>query len=297
MPEPPLSRIARRQTWLEPLSDFVQKAVGGFYKSLGTPGRFLKSSLNGTYLLRHPLHPLLTDIPIGAWAVGLILDYTAHFTNRIPEAAGDVALIIGLIAAVLTLATGYTDFQDTIDSERRFGCLHGLLMSVVVLIYAASLGLRWWAGEGVHPLAVGLSTAGFAILAIGAWYGGHVVFGTGYAVNREAFLDGPTDWAAAGRASDVPAQGMHLVEAGGMKVLMTRADGRICAISAVCSHAGGPLDEGSIENGVVTCPWHGSRFRVRDGRAVSGPATFDVPRLVVRDTDGALEVRLETPLH
>src|ERR1700686_2685549 len=110
MPEPLLSRIARRQTWLEPLSDFVQKAVTGFYKSLGTPGRFLKSSLNGTYLLRHPLHPLLTDVPIGAWTVGLVLDYAAHFTNRIPESAGAVALIVGLIVAGLKLATGSTDF-------------------------------------------------------------------------------------------------------------------------------------------------------------------------------------------
>lgn len=243
------------------------------------------------------MHPLLTDVPIGAWAVGLVLDYAAHFTSRIPESAGDVALIVGLIVAVLTLATGYTDFQDTIDSERRFGCLHGLLMSTVVLIDAASLGLRWWAGEGLHPLAVGLSTAGFAILAIGAWYGGHLVFGIGYAVNREAFLDGPADWAPAGRATDVPAEGMHVVEAGGMQVLMTRLGGRICALSAICSHEGGPLQEGTLENGVVTCPWHGSRFRVRDGRAVGGPATFDVPRLVVRDTDGVLEVRLETPLH
>jgi len=297
MPEPLLSRIARRQTWLEPLADFVQKAVGGFYKSLGTPGRSLKSALNGTYLLRHPLHPALTGVPIGAWAVGLVLDYAAHFTNRVPEAAGDVALIFGLVVAVLTLATGYTDFQDTIDSERRFGCMHGLLMSIVFLVETVSLGLRWWAGESLHPLAVGLSTAGFAILAVGAWYGGHVVFGTGYAVNREAFLDGPSDWAAAGSASDVPAEGMHVVEAGGMQVLMTRFGGRICALSAICSHAGGPLAEGSLENGVVTCPWHGSRFRVRDGRAVGGPATFDQPRLVVRDTDGALEVRLETPLH
>src|SRR4029077_15524487 len=113
----------------------------------------------------------------------------------------------------------------------------------------------------------------------GAWYGGHLVFGIGYAVNREAFLDGPTDWAPAGRAADVPADGMRVVEAGGMQVLMTRVDGRICALSAICSHEGGPLHEGTLENGVVTCPWHGSRFRGRDRRALSGHATLDLPRL------------------
>lgn len=297
MPEPLLSRVARSQSWLEPVSDVVQKVVGGFYGALGAPGRALKSLLNGTYLLRHPLHPALTDIPIGAWTTGLVLDYVAHFTTRVPEAAGDVALIVGLIAALLTLATGFTDFQDTFGLERRFGCLHGLLMSTVVLLDTASLALRWWAGQGLHPLALGLSTAGLAILLVGAWYGGHVVFGIGYAVNRDAFLDGPSTWTPVGRSADVPDEGMHLVEAAGMKVMLARLDGRVCALSDVCTHAGGPLHEGEIADGVVTCPWHGSRFRVRDGRAVGGPATFDQPRLLVRDTDGSLEVRLETPLH
>ena len=42
------------------------------------------------------------------------------------------------------------------------------------------------------------------------------------------------------------------------------------AISATCSHAGGPLDEGKLEGNVVECPWHGSRFCMRDGRVLTG---------------------------
>lgn len=297
MPEPLLGRIARRQNWLEPVSDVVQKAVAGFYGGLGPLGRFLKTVANGTFVLRHPLHPALTDVPIGAWTVGVVADYVAHFTNRIPEAAGDVALAVGLAVAVVTLITGYTDFQDTFALERRFGCVHGMLMTVAVLIDTASIALRWWSGAGLHPLAVALATAGYALVLLGSWYGGHLVFGIGYAVNRDAFLEGPDDWTPAGAAADVPADGMRMVEAGGMKVLLTREAGEVCAISAVCSHAGGPLHEGTLEKGVVTCPWHFSRFRVCDGRAVGGPATFDQPKLLVRETEGRLEVRLETPLH
>jgi len=300
VPETVVERVIRRQTWTEPLSDWVQKVVGGAYRALGPVGPPLKSLLNGTYLLRHPLHPTLSDVPVGAWTVGVVADFAAHFTARIPEAAGDVALAVGLAVALLTLLTGYTDFFETVGTERRFGCIHGLFMSVVVVFFTTSLALRWWGGEGVHPLAVGLSTTGYALLVLGAWIGGHLVLGKGTTVNRHAFSEGPegpVDWAAVGPASEVPATGTHLVDAGGMRFFLTRVDGRICGLAAVCSHAGGPLYEGAIDKGVIACPWHGSRFRLRDGHTVGGPATFDQPCLDVREVDGRLEVKLTEPLR
>lgn len=297
MPETLIGKVVRRQSWLEPLSDVTQKAVSGSYRALGAPGKALQNLLYGTWLFRHPLHPALTDVPVGAWTVGVVADYVAHFTNRIPEAAGDIALAVGLTVALLTLITGYTDFVHTFGLERRFGCAHGLLMSIVVLVDTVSMALRWWAPAGAHPAAVALSTIAFAVLLLGAWIGGHVVFGIGYAVNHDAFLDGPEDWSAAGRADDVSAEGMHMVVAGGMNVLLARSGNKICALADVCTHAGGPLHEGTLVDGIVTCPWHFSRFRLSDGRAVGGPATFDQPRLIVRDTDGRLEVKLEEPLH
>ena len=295
MPEPLLARFVRRQSWMDPLSDWVQKLVASIWRVLGPPGKPLKNLLHGTVLLRHPLHPALTDVPIGAWTVGVVADVVAHFTDKVPEATGDIALAVGLVVALGSLITGYTDFADTYGNERRFGCAHGLLMTVVILIDTVSMGLRWFAGESLHPLALGFSMSGYALVALGAWYGGHVVLGSGYIVNRQAYLAGPTDWTSVGPASAVPGQGMHLVDAGGTQVLLARLDGRICALADVCTHAGGPLHEGTLVNGVVTCPWHGSRFRLRDGHVIGGPATFDQPQLSVRDTDGQLEVKLAEP--
>jgi nitrite reductase/ring-hydroxylating ferredoxin subunit/uncharacterized membrane protein len=297
LPDPLLVRIVRRQSWMEPLSDLTQKAVGGFYDALGKPGRYLKGLLSGTYVLRHPLHPVLTDIPLGAWTVVIVADYAAHFTSAVPYSVATVAATIGLVASFGALVTGYTDFHGTADQERRFGCAHGLLMTIVVLLYTISVIGRLWLGEGSHAVWVGLATAGYALVLLAAWLGGHLVFGIGYSVNRDAFLAGPTDWVPAGLASDVPASGPHLVEAGGMQVVMVRSGGKICALSDVCSHAGGPLHEGEVVDGVIICPWHLSRYRLRDGHVVSGPSTFDQPRLLVRDTDGKLEVKLEQPLH
>ncbi len=90
---------------------------------------------------------------------------------------------------------------------------------------------------------------------------------------------------------------MKLVDAGGMPVLVARLDGRLRAIANVCSHAGGPLNEGTLKDGVVTCPWHASRFCIANGRALSGPATFDQPLFDVRESDSAVEVKLARELH
>lgn len=292
-----IDRMIRRQGWTDPLAEALQKAVGGAYGAMGPLGRFLKNVAHGTLILKHPLHPALTDVPLGAWTVGVIADYVAHFQQRIPESAGDIALAVGLAVAVFVVITGYTDFHETFGLERRYAVVHGLIMTVVFLVEGVSLGLRWWAGEGLHPLAVALATGAWALLIAGAWFGGHVVFGTGTAVNRGAFLEGPDDWVDAGVSADVPALGMHMVEAGGMRVVLARLDGRICALADVCPHAGGPLHEGTLEQGVVTCPWHGSRFRFRDGKVIGGPATFDQIRLEVRELDGTLQLKLTEPLH
>jgi nitrite reductase/ring-hydroxylating ferredoxin subunit/uncharacterized membrane protein len=292
-----LDRVLRRQGWMEGWGDAIQGAVGGFYSALGRPGRVLKDAMHGTTVLGHPLHPAITDVPLGAWTVGVVVDYVAHFTSRIPTEAGDVALAVGLVTALLAVLTGYTDFHETFAHERRVAVLHGLTNTIVVVLMAVSLALRWWSGPGAHPAAVAISTVGFVLVMFGAYVGGHLVFGLGTMVNREAFLDGFEGAVAVGVSTDFPEGELHRVVAGGMPVLMVRRSGQLFATSAVCSHAGGPLDEGTLDGTVVTCPWHGSRFDVRDGRVCGGPATFPLPALRVVEAAGQVTVELVEPLH
>jgi nitrite reductase/ring-hydroxylating ferredoxin subunit/uncharacterized membrane protein len=297
MAESLLDRMIRRQGWMERWGDAIQGAVGGIYGALGAPGRSLKNLLHGTTLLGHPLHPAITDVPIGAWTVGVIADYVAHFTDRLPTQAGDVALAVGLVTALLAVMTGYTDFHATFGHERRVALLHGLVNTVVVVLMAVSLALRWWAGPGLHPVAVGLATAGWVLVIFGGYLGGHLVFGSGTMVNRSAFLDGFEGSAEVGASTDFPEGELRRVDARGMPVLLVRRGGQLLAISNTCSHAGGPLDEGSLDGTVVTCPWHGSRFDVRTGRVCGGPATFSQPALHVVEAGGRVSVALAEPLH
>lgn len=88
--------------------------------------------------------------------------------------------------------------------------------------------------------------------------------------------------------ADVPAEGTHIVLFFGREVHVWRTGGRIRAAANVCLHLGGPLE---CRDGALTCPWHGARFSLEDGRRIDGPASAEarVMFLPIRVKDG--EVR------
>jgi len=292
--EPLVDRFLRHQSWMDPLAEAIQKLVVWTYRLFGPLGTPLKNIAHGTWVLRHPLHPALTDVPLGAWMVGVVADYVALRTHLIPTQAGDIALIVGLVAAAGAVLTGYTDFQDTYGLERRGTLLHGLTMTAVVLVELVSLLFRWFGTSNLHPAAVGLATAGLLLAMFGMYLGGHTVFGFGTMVNRNAWAEPPADFTDVGTSTDFPDGGMKRVLAGGVPVLAVRLDGRLHAIAATCSHAGGPLDEGELKGDVVTCPWHGSQFCVRNGSVRRSPATFAQPAFEVREEAGRVLIKPAT---
>lgn len=83
---------------------------------------------------------------------------------------------------------------------------------------------------------------------------------------------------------DVPSGGMLRVQAGGKDILLANLDGTFYAISNRCTHLGGSLADGALENGVVRCPRHGACFDVKTGRAV-GEAKIAFVKMQVRDVE------------
>jgi nitrite reductase/ring-hydroxylating ferredoxin subunit/uncharacterized membrane protein len=289
-----LDRVIRGQAWIDAPAEAIQKAVGGFYGVLGGPGRALKDLLHGTTLLGHPFHPAITDVPIGAWTVGVVFDWLFVTTGVVPAVAGDVALGVGVATAVLAAMSGLTDHHETSGFERRTATVHGLTMTTVLIVEVASLVMR--RTTDLRLSAIVVATLGYALALAGAYVGGHLTFGAGTSVNHNAFFEGPADFVKVGTRTDFPEGEMRRVEAQGLPVVITRHNGLLRAIGAVCAHAGGPLEQGKLDGDVVTCPWHFSRFRFEDGKVVGGPATFDQPALVVRERGGIVEVKLAHPL-
>ncbi len=137
-----------------------------------------------------------------------------------------------------------------------------------------------------------LGLVGAGALGVGGHLGGHLSYQKGVGVDQTIFEEPPTDWTPAAADGDVVEGQAYRAEVGGVAVLLSRHQGRICAISDRCTHRGGPLSDGEIEGGCVTCPWHQSVFRLVDGSVERGPATAPQPAYDVRVRDGSIEVKL-----
>jgi nitrite reductase/ring-hydroxylating ferredoxin subunit/uncharacterized membrane protein len=284
-----VNRFIDRQRWLEPVADFLQKLVGGSYKALGKPGRQLKTLVHGTWL-GHPLHPVITDIPLGAWTLAVLFDII--YLIKGPHgwiSAADLTIFVGLLAALGAAVTGYTDWNETFGRERRVGIAHGLLNTIVIVIYLVSLIIRVTGGS--RGLAIVLALIGYALVISAAFLGGELVFSIGTGVNHHAWQEVPTKFTKVlleGQLTD----GMLIkAMAGDTPILLYKKGDTVCAISETCSHAGGPLSEGELDGNLVQCPWHASRFDVCTGQVKGGPATISQVRYETRIQNGQIEVR------
>ena len=137
-------------------------------------------------------------------------------------------------------------------------------------------------------------------MTAGAYVGGDVVYIFGNMVSRHAFRGAGTKWIKldTGDVTDLatlPEATPTKAKAGINDLVLVRVADSIHALHAVCSHAGGPLAQGTFVDGCVECPWHGSRFRVTDGHVRRGPALYDQPAYEIRAAEGGgYEVRRAT---
>jgi nitrite reductase/ring-hydroxylating ferredoxin subunit len=114
-------------------------------------------------------------------------------------------------------------------------------------------------------------------------------------VNRVATTSGPGRWVRAMADAELPDGASMGVVVEGRHVLLHRSGGELHALDDLCSHAGGLLSRGEVTDCVVTCPLHESRFDVRDGHIVRGPAHHPQPVLPTRTRNGWIEVRGSLP--
>ena len=285
--------LIEKQEWLDKTADAVQPAVLQAFEAAGETGRKLKNFLHGTWL-GHPLHPILTDIPIGAWTAAATLDVLELSGSKGYKKGADAAVAIGLVGAVGAAVTGLTDWTGTSDKKRKIGMMHGLLNLTATTLYTTSLIMR--RNKKTRGTAIALSMAGYGITSLAAYLGGHLVFAEQVGVDHTATsAEYPEEFVAVLPAADLPDNSMKRVNANEIPVLLARKKGKLYAIANTCSHLGGPLDEGEfLENNTVKCPWHGSVFSLEDGSVVDGPATEPQPQFDVRAKDGQIEVRIRS---
>jgi nitrite reductase/ring-hydroxylating ferredoxin subunit/uncharacterized membrane protein len=268
-----LTRLIDAQAfWAQPFGDFNHRWLSALFHRMWT----IKDLLHGRWL-GHPLHAASTDLPIGALTLVVVFDILGQ------PGAADVALIAGVLLMLLSALAGAADYSDTDGTARVRATVHATLMVVALLVYVVSLVMRLGSPE-VRTLPIVLSVVGYLLVTAGAFVGGDVVFVLGNMVNRHAFRGAGTKWVALdlGDAREIPEGQLFKAKAGPNNLVIVRTGETILALHEQCAHAGGPLAQGTIVDGQVECPWHGSRYRLADGHAMRGPTVYDQPRYEVR---------------
>lgn len=255
--------------------------LGQRWARLLRPGRS-RDALHGVWL-GHPLHPMLAQAPIGLWLSASVLDAWPG-----GERASRRLVLLGLAAAAPAALAGAVDWSEQHEQQMRVGTVHAMANGAAAGLYLASLVSR------VRPLSRALRLAGLATAGAAGLLGGHISFRLAGGANQAEPVPHLVEpgWhdlmPAAALADHSPVKQML----GDVPVVVIRDGGQVHVLAERCSHLSGPLSEGELDGDCLTCPWHGSVFRVSDGTVVHGPATAPQPVFQARVTGGIIQVCL-----
>ena len=266
--------------------DAPGKQIGETVRGVFKPGA-LKDAISGTWL-GHALHPLLTDVVIGSFMSASLLD----LLGGDDEQAAERLIAVGIAAYGPTALTGVNDWADTELGDpraRRVGLVHAVSNAVALGLYTASFVAR---RKGNHGRGKVLGLAGGSALGAGGYLGAHLSFARGVGPNQTVFDEGPEEWTAAAATGELDeGTPLRVVVEDTPVLLLKHADG-VHALHDRCSHRGCSLSDGEVDGETIVCVCHGSRFSLRDGGLLSGPATTDQPAYEVRERDGHVELRI-----
>jgi nitrite reductase/ring-hydroxylating ferredoxin subunit/uncharacterized membrane protein len=242
----------------------------------------VRDALHGVWL-GHPVHPMLVQATTGAWLSASILDLTGT-----SEKASRRLVAAGIGAAVPAALAGAADWSEQHEQQMRVGVIHAAGNITALGLYAASLAQR---GPRAARL---LRLAGLAAVSASGLLGGHISFRLAGGANHAEQVPHLVEpgWQHLMPAADLPEGKPVRRLLGEVPVVAVRAGGAVYVLADRCSHMSGPLSDGELADGCLTCPWHGSVFRIADGSVARGPATAPQPAFEVRETGGAIQICL-----
>ncbi|MFI1167530.1 Rieske 2Fe-2S domain-containing protein [Streptomyces sp. NPDC020801] len=247
-----------------------------------------RDGLHGRWL-GHPVHPVMVQLPIGSWLSAAVLD-------AVPGQRRAVRTLIatGLLTAVPAAVAGWVDWAELHRQQMRVGAVHATANVTALTLYAGSLTARL---RGREALGKALGLAGLSAVGIGGALGGHLAYRQASGANHAEHVPHLVSpgWHHVADLADLPEGRPVRREIEGIAVVVVREGPETVHVLAErCSHMAGPLSEGTVQDGCLQCPWHGSVFRLSDGWNVKGPATSPQPAFDTRVTGGLVQAQLRT---
>jgi nitrite reductase/ring-hydroxylating ferredoxin subunit/uncharacterized membrane protein len=287
MAETLMQRVVGALPFLDDIAEGVQPKVQEAVAAGGTTAR---NVLDGVWL-EAPLHPALTDVPVGAWTAALVFDGLDVATGEEPiRHAADASLVLGTLGALGASVTGLSDWRYLSGGSRRMGVAHAILNTIGLVLSIVSLILRASGRRNAGRLTF---MTGYSISGMAAHLGGELSYHYGLRVDRNVFEEaGPDEFVPVLDESELAQNDLRRVEVEEVGVLLSRSStGEVCAIAATCNHFSGPLEAGDRQGDTVVCPLHNSRFDLCSGKVIDGPAVFPQSRYDTRVRNGRIEIK------
>jgi len=226
---------------------------------------------------------MLIPFPFAFLTGALLFDAVGRWRRK-PELSqtGRHLTAAGIGAGLLAAVPGIVDYFASVppqSSAKERATKHALSNVSGLALFGLSWALRHNGTASAGTLAA--QTAGVAMMSVGGWLGGTLVYRNQIGVDhryadagkwKEQSLPAAGDRLALPAGDDLGVNQMKLVHVGDHRVAVGRTEEGSCAFQDRCTHKGGPLSDGVLINGVVQCPWHGSQFDVRTGEVKAGPA-------------------------
>ncbi len=285
--------LAGRLEHAEKLDRVTQPLAEAIRRPL-SPAGARADALHGVWL-GQPVHPALVTLPLGCWTSAAVLDFVPG-----TERASRVLLALGLAGALPAAAAGLADWSSLHREQQRVGLVHAASGAGASALFAASLLARMAGRNGGGRL---LALGGLATASTGGFLGRHLAFGLGAGASHAEPVAHLTalGWHDLCRIYELPDGHLARRQLGYLTLTVLRQGPAVLAIADQCAHLGGPLHQGSLTDDgnvpCVTCPWHGSTFRITDGTVVHGPATARQPAFDTRIVEGGMvQVRPARPV-
>lgn len=253
----------------------------------------------------HPLHPILVCFPIAFFTGTFILDLLQWINDTDYGRTPVYMAVMGLIGGVAAAIPGLIDLIFTVPPDstaKTRGVKHGLINSVVLLLFAIALVYRLNSSTASIIVIVVLELAGEVLLLIAGWMGGTLVYRNQIGVDPR--YAGAGKWKETNAVekngvfevddiADLKLNQMMLVHVAGKRIVIAKTEDGYAAFNDHCTHRGGSLAGGAIMCGTVQCPWHGSQFDVFSGEAKEGPAKESIEVYTVKELNKKLRVTLK----
>jgi len=257
----------------------------------------------------HPIHPMLIPFPFAYLFGSACIDVWARATGRhswFRTASHLNTLGIGM--ALVAAVPGLIDYVFAVppkSSGRQRATDHMISNVSALTLFALARKGRNHGGDRPSGWAVAAETAGAALLAVGGWLGGTLVYRNQIGVDHRYANAGKwhtqpllpdAEMLDVAHDDELQIDQMKLLRIASHRIVLARTERGHVAFDDRCTHKGGPLADGTLACGIVQCPWHGSQFDVESGRVKQGPATGPIGTYEVEQRDGRIWLKVPQAL-